>query len=244
MAQVGQKEPGKSRVAEIRVSRVFQLIRLLIFGSSSGTSMSRRKTGSEVYCAMPIPFKKGRKPNSRSRTRQPNSAGVQGDDDTGAPASLRTFQISCHNQVVRTAPIQLEKPGEFPISLATASMWTDAWLEKTKGMPNAEAARPTAKSTSGCPPFPVRRWAPEKMVQARGSQIIPGRSPALPRCATYAERYANGQNRFHWPSVCFPGPHRRQYRPMLPVASPVGLVRSRRAASKGISCRIPAAPSR
>ena len=66
-----------------------------------------RKTGSLVYCAMPLPMAKGRWAKSRSRRAPAEHLRVEGDDDRVAAARLGARE-EARDQLVRGAPVELE----------------------------------------------------------------------------------------------------------------------------------------
>ena len=113
------------------------------------SSTSRRNTGSEVYCAMPLPRAKGRWPRSRSRGRQPSIVVSRVTTTASQPlASARRSRLeTSSSDVDQYSCIQR---GLAPIAAAVVSIGTDAWLENTIGMPVAAAARATARSASEC----------------------------------------------------------------------------------------------
>ncbi len=117
--------------------------------AAARSSTRRRKTGSEVYWAMPLPSANGRCPRSRSRGRQPSIVVSRVTTSASQPAaSARPKRLSTSSSDVDQ--YSWNQRGESPMAAAQVSIDTDAWLENTRGTPSPAAARATARSASGC----------------------------------------------------------------------------------------------
>ena len=118
-------------------------------GGRAAASTSRRNTGSDVYCAMPLPSANGRCPRSRSRGRQPSIVVSRVTTSASQPAaSARPTRLSTSSSDVDQ--YSWNQRGASPMAAAHSSIDTDAWLEKTIGTPSDAAARATARSASSC----------------------------------------------------------------------------------------------
>ncbi len=87
------------------------------------------KRGSEVYCAMPIPWVKGNDPRSRSWVRQPSIVVSSVTTRAFAPAdSARPMRESTRPS--STDQYSWYHHGTSPMAFAVSSMGEQPWVEK------------------------------------------------------------------------------------------------------------------